>query len=101
MLRLAGVCTLLLSSAALIYLLVRQSQLTEELLRLEAQVTVLAQGCGLQDRTSLQKLQRSRRNQEEAEREDEKDTLMLTTLVPVRPPSTGGRFLSTAARALG
>lgn len=95
-LRLAGMCTLLLSSAGLIYLLVRQSELTEELLRLEAQVKVLVQSCGLQDGASLQgdglkKLQRSRRNQEEAETQDEKDMLMLMTysMVPVRHQNPG------------
>lgn len=88
---LVGMCTLLLSSAGFIYLLVRQGELTEELLRLQAQVKVLAQSRGLQDGTSLQaeglkKLQRSRRNQEEEEGQDEKDMLMLTTfsMVPVR-----------------
>lgn len=99
---LAGMCVLLLSSAGLIYLLVRQGELTEELLRLEAQVKVLVQSCGLQNGTSLQgdelrKLHRSRRNQEEAERQDEKDVLMLTSysMVPVRPqnPGMGGAFL--------
>lgn len=96
LLRLAGMCTLLLSSAGLIYLLVRQSELTEELLRLEAQVKVLAQSCGLPDGTSLQgdglkKLQRSRRNQEGGENQDEKDVLMLMTysMVPVRHQKPG------------
>lgn len=101
-LQLAGMCTLLLSSAGLIYLLVRQSELTEELLRLEAQVKVLVQSCSLQGGTSLQgdgmkKLQRSRRNQEEAERQEEKDTLMLMTysMVPVRRQNPGmGALLS-------
>lgn len=93
---LAGMCSLLLSSAGLIYLLVRQGELTEELLRLEAQVKVLVQSCGQQDGTSpqgdgLKKLHRSRRNQEEAERQDEKDMLMLMTysMVPVRHQNPG------------
>lgn len=102
MLLLVGMCTLLLSSAGLVYLLVRQGELTEELLRLEAQVKVLVQSCGLQNGTSLQgdelrRLHRSRRNQEEAERQDEKDMLMLTSysMVPVRytNPGNSGAFL--------
>lgn len=99
-LQLAGMCALLLSSAGLLYLLVRQSDLTEELLRLEAQVKALARTCGPQDGAALQaeglkRLSRNRRNQEGAERQEEKDmlTLMTYSMVPVRhhtPPGGGG-----------
>lgn len=99
LLQLAGMCALLLSSAGLLYLLVRQSDLTEELLRLEAQVKALAQSCRPQDGAALQaegleRLTRNRRNQEGAERQEEKDMLMLVTYsrVPVRhhTPLGGG-----------
>ncbi|XP_056906818.1 gliomedin-like isoform X3 [Takifugu flavidus] len=81
-LQLAGMLALLLSSAGLLYLLVRQSDLTEELLRLEAQVKALAQSCGPRGGAALQaeglkRLNRNRRNQEGAERQEEKDMLML------------------------
>lgn len=92
---LGGMCALLLSSAGLIYLLVRQSDLTEELLRLEAQVKVLARSCRLQDGTTLQaegprKLNRNRRDQEEEGSGEEKDMLKLMTysMVPVRHHTT-------------
>lgn len=92
---LAGMCALLLSSAGLIYLLVRHSDLTEELLRLEAQVKVLAQSCHLRDGATLQaeglrKLNRNRRNQEEGESGADKDMLRLMTysMVPVRHHTT-------------
>lgn len=99
---LAGMCALLLSSAGLIYLLVRQSDLTEELLRLEAQVKVLAQSCRLQDGTTLQaeglkKLNRNRRNQEEEESREGKDMLMTYSMVTVRHHTTlewGGAVFS-------
>lgn len=91
LLQLAGMCALLLSSAGLLYLLVRQSDLTEELLRLEAQVKALARTCGPRDGAAprddgLKGLNRNRRSQQGAERQEEKDMLMLMTysMVPVR-----------------
>ncbi|XP_037624096.1 gliomedin-like isoform X11 [Sebastes umbrosus] len=89
---LVGMCALLLlSSAGLVFLLVRQRELTEELVRLDAQVQVLSQSCRLQEGVlpeagELKKLQRSRRNQEEEPGQDEKDMMMLMTysMVPVK-----------------
>lgn len=95
---LAGMCVLLLlSSAGLVFLLVRQKELAEELLRLDAQVQVLSQSCRLQagvlptepgEAGELRRLHRSRRNQrgEPTQGQDDKDTLMLMTysMVPVR-----------------
>ncbi|XP_051236615.1 uncharacterized protein LOC127352364 isoform X2 [Dicentrarchus labrax] len=94
---LVGMCALLLlSSAGLVYLLVRQGELTEELLRLDAQMQALSQSCSLRagvlpmDPTQageLKKLHRSRRNQENpTQSQDEKDMLMLMTysMVPVK-----------------
>lgn len=91
---LAGMCALLLtSSGGLVFLLVRQKELTEELVRLDAQVQVLSRSNRLQaadpaEAEDLKKLQRSRRNQEGEPRqsEDEKDMMMLMTysMVPVR-----------------
>lgn len=91
---LLGTCTLLLSSAGFVYLLVRQSELAEELLRLEAQVEALVQSRGLQGGTGLQgdglkKLHRSRRNQEEEEEEEDMPMLMTYSMVPVRHQSPG------------
>uniref|UniRef100_A0A8C3A0W5 Olfactomedin-like domain-containing protein n=1 Tax=Cyclopterus lumpus TaxID=8103 RepID=A0A8C3A0W5_CYCLU len=96
---LVGMCALLLlSSGGLVFLLVRQKELTEELVRLDAQVQVLSQSCMLQagvlrpadpaEAGELKKLQRSRRNQEgkPTPSEDEKDMMMLMTysMVPVK-----------------
>uniref|UniRef100_A0AAQ4REV0 Olfactomedin-like domain-containing protein n=1 Tax=Gasterosteus aculeatus aculeatus TaxID=481459 RepID=A0AAQ4REV0_GASAC len=91
---LAGMCALLLtSSGGLVFLLVRQKELTEELVRLDAQVQVLSRSNRLQaadpaEAEDLKKLQRSRRNQEGEPRrsEDEKDMMMLMTysMVPVK-----------------
>ena len=92
---LVGICVLLLllSSAGLVFLLVRQRELTEELLRLDAQVQELSQSCRVlrlepAEAGELKKLRRSRRNQEgeAAESQDEKDmlTLMTYSMVPVR-----------------
>ncbi|XP_031715614.1 gliomedin-like [Anarrhichthys ocellatus] len=96
---LVGMCALLLlSSGGLVFLLVRQKELTEELVRLDAQVQVLSQSCRLQagvlrptdpaEAGELKKLQRSRRNQEgePTQSEDEKDMMMLMTysMVPVK-----------------
>lgn len=98
---LVGMCALLLlSSGGLVFLLVKQKELTEELVRLDAQVQVLSQSCGLQagvlqpsdpaEAVELLKLQRSRRNQEGKPTggEGEKDMMMLMTysMVPVRHP---------------
>ncbi|KAK9516561.1 hypothetical protein VZT92_024481 [Zoarces viviparus] len=96
---LVGTCALLLlSSGGLVFLLVRQKELTEELVRLDAQVQVLLQSCRLQagvlrptdpaEAGEQIKLQRSRRNQEgePTQSEDEKDMMMLMTysMVPVK-----------------
>ncbi|XP_039664643.1 gliomedin-like isoform X5 [Perca fluviatilis] len=95
---LVGMCALLLlSSAGLLFLLVRQKELTEQLVRLEAQMQVLSQSCRLQagvlavepaEAAELKKLQRSRRNQEgeATQSQDEKEMLMLMTysMVPVK-----------------
>ncbi|XP_035520874.1 uncharacterized protein LOC118330452 [Morone saxatilis] len=94
---LVGMCALLLlSSAGLGYLLVRQGELTEELLRLDAQMQALSQSCSLRagvlpidpaQAGELKKLHRSRRNQEKpTQSQDEKDMLMLMTysMVPVK-----------------
>ncbi|XP_068578539.1 gliomedin-like isoform X2 [Cebidichthys violaceus] len=95
---LVGMCALLLlSSGGLVFLLVRQKELTEELVRLDAQVQVLSQSrlqAGVLQPTDpteageLKKLQRSRRNQEgePTQSEDEKDMMMLMTysMVPVK-----------------
>ncbi|XP_067356067.1 uncharacterized protein [Channa argus] len=96
---LAGICVLLLlSSTGLVFLLVWQNELTEELVRLDAQMQELSQSCRLQaailpeaseKAAELKKLQRSRRNPEGETREesDEKnDMMMLMTysMVPVK-----------------
>lgn len=96
---LVGMCVLLLlSSAGLVFLLVRHKELTQELVRLDAQVQELSQFCRLQaailpadpgEAGELKKLQRSRRNQEREpteESHDKKDMMMLMTysMVPVR-----------------
>ncbi|XP_054475555.1 mucin-2-like [Anoplopoma fimbria] len=96
---LVGLCAfLLLSLGGLVFLLVRQKELTEELVRLDAQVQVLSQSCRLQagvllptdpaEAGQLKKLRRSRRNQggEQTQSEDEKDMMMLMTysMVPVK-----------------
>ncbi|KAL6106599.1 uncharacterized protein ACO6RY_10435 [Pungitius sinensis] len=91
---LVGMCALLLmTSGGLVFLLVRQKELMEELVRLDVQVQVLSRSCGLQatdpaEAPGLEKPRRSRRNQEEQPRqsEDEKDMMMLMTysMVPVK-----------------
>ncbi|XP_031138814.1 gliomedin-like isoform X2 [Sander lucioperca] len=95
---LVGMCALLLlSSAGLLFLLVRQKELTEQLVRLDTQMQVLSQSCRLQagvlavepaEAAELKKLQRSRRNQEgeATQSQDEKEMLMLMTysMVPVK-----------------
>ncbi|XP_028441597.1 gliomedin-like isoform X4 [Perca flavescens] len=95
---LVGMCALLLlSSAGLLFLLVRQKELTEQLVRLDAQMQVLSQSCRLQtgvlaveptEAAELKKLQRSRRNQEgeATQSQDEKEMLMLMTysMVPIK-----------------
>ncbi|KAM6926030.1 uncharacterized protein PEZ65_009642 isoform 5-T5 [Lycodopsis pacificus] len=96
---LVGTCALLLlSSGGLVFLLVRQKELTEELVRLDAQVQVLSQSCRLQagvlrptdpaEAGERMKLQRRRRNQEgePTQSEDDKDMMMLMTysMVPVK-----------------
>ncbi|KAK1888506.1 Gliomedin [Dissostichus eleginoides] len=92
---LVGLCALLLlSSGALVFLLVRQKELTEELVRLEAQMQELSQSCRLQagilnqdpaEARELRKLQRSRRHQEEDLTQEEKDMMMMMaySMVPV------------------
>lgn len=89
---------LLLSSAGLLYVLLRQTELTQELLRLDAQMQALSRSCRLQVGTltvdpaaedgEVKNLRRRRRNQEGAatSSQDEKDVLMLLTYsrVPVR-----------------
>ncbi|XP_044050351.1 gliomedin-like isoform X2 [Siniperca chuatsi] len=95
---LVGMCVLLLlCSAGLVFMLVRQKELTEELLRLDAQVQVLSQSCRLQtgilptdpaEAGELKKLHRGRRSWEgePTQSQDEKDMLMLMTysMVPVK-----------------
>ncbi|XP_034060573.1 uncharacterized protein LOC117538793 isoform X1 [Gymnodraco acuticeps] len=93
---LVGLCALLLlSSGALVFLLVRQKELTEELVRLEAQMQELSQSCRLQagvlnqdpaEPRELRKLQRSRRHQEEDLTQEEKDMMMMMaySMVPVK-----------------
>lgn len=94
---LSGICaSLLLISAGLLFLLVRQKELTAELLRLDVQMQVLSQSCRLQaeilpmdpaEAGELKKLHRTRRNHEKpVQSQDEKDMLMLMTysMVPVR-----------------
>lgn len=88
---------LLLSSAGMLYLLVRQRELTEELLRLDGQMQALSRSCRLQagmlpvepaEAGELKNLHRSRRHQEGAatQSQDEKDMMMVMTysMVPVR-----------------
>lgn len=86
---------LLLSSAGLLYLLARQRELTEELLRLDAQMQEVLQRCRLQEGTAplhpaeeLKILHRSRRdeNGRATQGQDEKDVMLTVTysMVPVR-----------------
>ncbi|XP_034735954.1 gliomedin-like isoform X2 [Etheostoma cragini] len=95
---LVGMCALLLLiSAGLLFLLVRQKELTEQLVRLDAQMQVLSQSCRLQagvlavepaEAAELKKLQRSRRNQEgeatQSQEEKEMLTMMTYSMVPVK-----------------
>ncbi|XP_070763120.1 gliomedin-like [Enoplosus armatus] len=95
---LVGMCVLLLlCSAGLVFMLVRQKELTEELLRLDAQVQELSQTCRMQagilpvdpeEAGELKKLHRGRRSREgePTQSQDEKDMLMLMTysMVPVK-----------------
>ncbi|XP_028285789.1 uncharacterized protein LOC114451414 isoform X2 [Parambassis ranga] len=95
---LVGMCVLLLlSSAGLVFLLVQQTELAEELVRLESQMRELSESCRLQaeilpadlkEAGELKKLHRSRRHPEgdPAQSQDQKDMLMLMTysMVPVK-----------------
>ncbi|XP_069564301.1 uncharacterized protein [Brachyistius frenatus] len=94
---LVGMCVLLLlSSAGLVFLLVRQKELAEDLVRLESQMQELSQSCrqlagipaDFGEAGDLKKLHRSRRNQEgdPTLSQDQKDMLMLMTysMVPVK-----------------
>ncbi|XP_076741965.1 uncharacterized protein LOC101471675 isoform X4 [Maylandia zebra] len=88
---------LLLSTAGLVFLLFRQKELADELLRLESQMQELTESCRLRtgilpidpgEAREFRKLHRRRRNQEEdpMQSEDQKDMLMLMTysMVPVK-----------------
>ncbi|KAM7396854.1 hypothetical protein PAMP_019862 [Pampus punctatissimus] len=90
---------LLLSSAGVVYLLVRHTELMEEVVRLDAQMKVLSQSCRPQAGTlhtdpgkagQLKALHRSRRNNggqpKQSLDKDEKDMLMMMTytMVPVK-----------------
>lgn len=86
---------LLLSSAGLLYLLVRQRELTEELLRLDAQTQEVLRRCRLEEGTvpphpaeELKILHRSRRDENgtATQGQDEKDVMLMVTysMVPVR-----------------
>ncbi|XP_051807478.1 uncharacterized protein LOC110950355 isoform X3 [Acanthochromis polyacanthus] len=93
---LVGMCVLLLlSSAALVFLLLRQRELAEELLRLESQMQELSQSCRIQagvlppdftEAGELKKLHRIRRNQEgdSTPSQDQKDMLMFMTYSMVK-----------------
>uniref|UniRef100_A0A3Q3L3Y6 Uncharacterized LOC113132724 n=1 Tax=Mastacembelus armatus TaxID=205130 RepID=A0A3Q3L3Y6_9TELE len=95
---LVGMCVLLLlSSAGLVFLLVHQKELMEELARLDDQMQELSRSCRLQSEIlptdpavvgGLKKLHRSRRYQEEdpTQSHDKKDMLMLMTysMLPVK-----------------
>lgn len=95
----AAFALMLLSSAGLLYLLARQRELTEELLRLDAQMQEVLRRCRLQEGTApphpaeeLKILHRSRRDENGTATggQDEKDvTLMVTySVVPVRNQNT-------------
>lgn len=86
---------LLLSFGGLVVLIVWHKELTQELVRLDAQVQELSQICRLQaailpadpeEAGELQKQQRSRRNLEEEPTEEDHDMMMMMTysMVPVR-----------------
>ncbi|KAM9376052.1 uncharacterized protein KZ484_008593 [Pholidichthys leucotaenia] len=95
---LVGMCMLLLlSSAGLVFLLIRHKEVTETLARLEYEMLELSESCRLQaqilptspeEAKELQKLRRSRRNQEGDPRQsqNEKDMMMLMTysMVPMK-----------------
>ncbi|XP_029952619.1 flocculation protein FLO11-like isoform X2 [Salarias fasciatus] len=95
---LAGMCLLLLlTSAGLVFLLVRQRELGEELVTLKSEMQELSQSCrlhaqilpaDLREAGELRKLQRTRRNHDEepTQSQEEKDMLMLMTysMVPVK-----------------
>ncbi|XP_062245789.1 uncharacterized protein LOC133955131 isoform X1 [Platichthys flesus] len=95
---LMGMCVLLLIlTSGLVFLLVRQKELSDELVRLDAQMQELSQSCRLKEgilstdhdeAAELKKLHRSRRNQERepTQSQDTKDMLMLMTysMVPVK-----------------
>lgn len=96
---LAGMCTLLLlSSAGVVFLLAKHKELTEEVVRLDAQIRELSQSWRLQEgflytdteEAGQLKTLRSRRSQggepKQSPNKDEKDMLMLMTysMVPVR-----------------
>ncbi|XP_029378006.1 uncharacterized protein LOC115055979 isoform X7 [Echeneis naucrates] len=95
---LAGTCLLLLlSSAGLVFLLVQQKELAEQLLRLDTQVQELSLSCKLQawipsvepgEAEEVKTLRRNRRDQEEepTPSQEKKDMLMLMSysMVPVK-----------------
>lgn len=97
---LLGMCALLaLSSAGLGFLLFQHRELTDDLVRLDAQMQVLSQSCSLQagilqtasPAGEAELLHRSRRSQagEAARRKEQEDVLMMMTysMVPVRHSS--------------
>ncbi|XP_058500911.1 mucin-4-like isoform X2 [Solea solea] len=88
---LLGLCVLLLllTSAGLVFLLVQQTELVKEMVRLDTQVQELSQSCKLSTEPGhVKTLHRSRRNQdgEPTQSEDQADMLMLMTysMVPVK-----------------
>nr|XP_043893030.1 olfactomedin-like protein 2A isoform X3 [Solea senegalensis] len=88
---LLGLCVLLLllTSAGLVFLLVQQTELVKEMVRLDTQVQELSQSCKLSTEPGhVKTLHRSRRNQdgEPTQSEDQTDMLMLMTysMVPVK-----------------
>ncbi|KAM7414753.1 hypothetical protein PAMA_019523 [Pampus argenteus] len=97
---LAWMCVLLfLSSAGVVFLLVRHTELKEEVVRLDAQMQVLSQSCRLQAGTlhadpgeagHLKAHHRSRRNNggqpKQSLGKDEKDMLTLMTYSMVPDP---------------
>lgn len=103
----AACALLLLSSAGLLYLLARQRELTEELLRLDAQMQEVLRRCRLQEGTAappsphpaeeLKLLHRSRRDENGTvtRGQDEKDAMLMVTysMVPVRNQNTFLNFL--------
>lgn len=105
----AACALLLLSSAGLLYLLARQRELTEELLRLDAQMQEVLRRCRLQEGTAppphpaeeLKILHRSRRDENgtATRGQDEKDVMLMVTysMVPVRNQNT---FLNSLSQVV-